>query len=181
MNDASSRSHLIFCVEIRCKNIHTDQPATIGKLTFVDLAGSEKASKTGVNEEGAREAVAINQSLSQLGLVIHALSTNQKQVPYRDNVLTKVMKDSLGGTAKTLMFVNCSPSVFNTAETKNSLRYAEQAKKIQNKVSKGLETREAQQYKATIAQLEDQMDRMASLLMDSEQQEQWKRLREQFE
>lgn len=60
MNDASSRSHLIFAVEIKCQNMHTDQPATIGKLTFVDLAGSEKAGKTGVNEEGAREAVAIN-------------------------------------------------------------------------------------------------------------------------
>jgi len=160
--------------------MHTDQPATVGKLTFVDLAGSEKAGKTGVNEEGAREAVAINQSLSQLGLVIHALSTNAKQVPYRDNVLTRVMKDSLGGTAKTLMFVNCSPSVYNTAETKNSLRYAEQAKKIVNKVAKGMESKEAAKYKATISMLEDQMDRMASLLMESEQAEAWQKLRQKF-
>lgn len=87
--------------------------------------------------------------------MIHALSTGAKQVPYRDNVLTKVMKDSLGGTAKTLMFVNCSPSVYNTAETKNSLRYAEQAKKIVNKVTKGLESKEAAKYKATISMLED--------------------------
>ena len=87
--------------------------------------------------------------------MIHALSTGAKQVPYRDNVLTKVMKDSLGGTAKTLMFVNCSPSVYNTAETKNSLRYAEQAKKIVNKVAKGIESKEAAKYKATIAMLED--------------------------
>jgi hypothetical protein len=155
MNDASSRSHLIFAVEIKCQNMHTDQPATIGKLTFVDLAGSEKASKTGVSDEGAAEAIAINQSLSQLGLVIHALSTNAKQVPYRDNVLTRVMKDSLGGTAKTLMFVNCSPSQYNTAETKNSLRYAESAKKIVNKVSKGIESKEAQKYKQTISLLEE--------------------------
>lgn len=115
----------------------------MGKLAFIDLAGSEKAAKTGVDEAGAAEAIAINQSLTQLGMVIHALSTGQKQVPYRDNVLTRVMKDCLGGTAKTLMFVNCSPSVFNTAETKNSLRYAEQAKKIMNKVEKGLESEEA--------------------------------------
>lgn len=180
MNDASSRSHLIFAVEIKATNLHTDQPTTIGKLTFVDLAGSEKQSKTGVNEEGAKEAVAINQSLSQLGLVINALSTNQKTVPYRDNVLTRVMKDSLGGTAKTLMFVNCSPSVYNTAETKNSLRYAEQAKKITNKVSKGLETKEMARLKNTIAMLEEQMDQMDKLLMDSEQAEAWMKLKDKF-
>jgi len=143
----------------------------------VDLAGSEKASKTGVNEEGAKEAVAINQSLSQLGLVIHALSTGEKVVPYRDNVLTRVMKDSLGGTAKTLMFVNCSPSVYNTAETKNSLRYAESAKKIVNKVAKGFESKEAQKHRQIIAMLEDQMDSMANLLMESEQMEAWLKLK----
>ena len=57
------------------------------------------------------------------------------------------MKDSLGGTAKTLMFVNCSPSVYNTSETKNSLRYAESAKKIVNKVAKGTESKEVAKYK----------------------------------
>lgn len=60
MNSASSRSHLIFSVEIKATNLHTDQPTTIGKLSFVDLAGSEKQSKTGVDDQGAREAVAIN-------------------------------------------------------------------------------------------------------------------------
>jgi hypothetical protein len=68
------------------------------------------------------------------------------------------MKDSLGGTAKTLMFVNCSPSVYNTSETKSSLRYAEQAKKITNKVSKGVETKEMARLKNTIHMLEEQMD-----------------------
>lgn len=180
MNDASSRSHLIFAVEIKATNMHSDAPTTIGKLTFVDLAGSEKQAKTGVNEDGAKEAVAINQSLSQLGLVINALSTNQKTVPYRDNVLTRVMKDSLGGTAKTLMFVNCSPSDYNTAETKNSLRYAEQAKKITNKVSKGIETKEMARLKNTIAMLEEQMDKMDKLLLDSEQAEAWMKLKDKF-
>lgn len=88
-------------------------------------------------------------------------------------MLTRVMKDSLGGTAKTLMFVNCSPSQYNTAETKNSLRYAESAKKITNKVAKGIESKEAQKYKQTISLLEDQMDKMASLLLESEQAEAW--------
>lgn len=155
MNDASSRSHLIFAIEVRCQNLSTDSPATIGKLTFVDLAGSEKSSKTGVDEDGQREATEINKSLSCLGNVIHALSTNAKNIPYRENTLTKVMKDSLGGTAKTLMFVNCSPSIYNTAETKNSLRYAESAKKIVNKVVKGTESKEVARYKATIDMLED--------------------------
>ena len=144
MNNASSRSHLIFTIEIKCtcKNL-VDASTTIGKLSFIDLAGSEKSSKTEItNEIGKKEAITINQSLSCLGNVIHALSIGAKHIPYKDSILTRVMKDSLGGTAKTLMFVNCSPSVYNTAETKNSLRYAESAKKVTNKVTKGVESKE---------------------------------------
>ena len=144
MNNASSRSHLIFTIEIKCTCTNlVDAPTTIGKLSFIDLAGSEKSSKTEITDEvGKKEAISINQSLSSLGNVIHALSIGSKHIPYKDSILTRVMKDSLGGTAKTLMFVNCSPSVYNTAETKNSLRYAESAKKVTNKVSKGVETKE---------------------------------------
>jgi len=112
--------------------------------------------------------------------VINALSTNQKNVPYRSNELTRVMKDSLGGTAKTLMFVNCSPSVYNTAETKNSLRYAESAKKITNKVAKAVETKEISKLKSTIDMLEGQMEKMEDLLNDSEQADAWKGLKEAF-
>ena len=142
VNETSSRSHLIFFVYIN----RTDKRSgisTVSKIVFIDLAGSEKSSKTEITDEvGKKEAISINQSLSSLGNVIHALSIGSKHIPYKDSILTRVMKDSLGGTAKTLMFVNCSPSVYNTAETKNSLRYAESAKKVTNKVSKGVETKE---------------------------------------
>ena len=131
MNDASSRSHLIFSIIVDSTNVNTGV-RTIGKLTFVDLAGSEKSAKTGTDAEGQEEANAINLSLSALGNVISALSEGAKFIPYRNHVLTKLMKDSLGGTAKTLMFVNCSPSVYNESETKNSLDYATRVKKIKN-------------------------------------------------
>lgn len=131
MNDESSRSHLVFSLIIDSTNVNTTV-RTIGKLSFVDLAGSEKNSKTGVDKQGMEEANAINTSLSALGNVIAALSEGAKFVPYRNHVLTKLMKDSLGGTAKTLMFVNASPSIYNEAETKNSLDYATRVKKIKN-------------------------------------------------
>lgn len=131
MNDSSSRSHLIFAIIIDSTNVNTGV-RTIGKLSFVDLAGSEKSAKTGTDKEGQEEANAINLSLSALGNVISALSDGAKFIPYRNHILTKLMKDSLGGTAKTLMFVNCSPSVYNEPETKNSLDYATRVKKIKN-------------------------------------------------
>jgi len=131
MNEASSRSHLVFSIIVDSTNVNTGV-RTIGKLSFVDLAGSEKSSKTGTDAEGQEEANAINLSLSALGNVIAALSENAKFIPYRNHVLTKLMKDSLGGTAKTLMFVNCSPSLYNEPETKNSLDYAVRVKKIKN-------------------------------------------------
>lgn len=157
MNDASSRSHLIFSIIVDSTNVNTGV-RTIGKLSFVDLAGSEKSSKTGTDGEGQEEANAINLSLSALGNVISALSDPSiKHVPYRDNILTKLMKDSLGGTAKTLMFVNCSPSVYNESETKNSLDYATRVKKIKNKVGKMVESKEASEFKEALAQMENQM------------------------
>lgn len=131
MNEASSRSHLIFSILIDAKNTST-KVRTIGKLSFVDLAGSENQKKTGTDKEGADEARAINMSLSALGNVIEALSKGKKHIPYRDHTLTKIMKDSLGGTAKTLMFVNVSPSAYNDSESKNSMDYATRVKSIKN-------------------------------------------------
>jgi len=127
MNAESSRSHLIFSMIIESTNRKTKKKH-IGKLSFIDLAGSEKSSKTGVDAEGAAEAKAINMSLSALGNVISALAEGSGYVSYRSNILTQLMQDSLGGNAKTLMFVNCSPSVYNKEETKNSLTYATRVK-----------------------------------------------------
>ena len=90
------------------------------------------------------------------------------------------MKDSLGGTAKTLMFVNASPSIYNESETKNSLDYAQRVKKIKNNVNKNIETKESLKLKSTIALLEGQMDQMKELLLGSDQVESWKELEEKF-
>merc|ERR1712187_826079 len=107
-----------------------------GKLSLVDLAGSERVAKTGANAQQLKEATSINQSLTSLGNVINGLVQGEKFIKYRDNKLTLLMQDSLGGNAKTLMFVNVSPAEYNAAESLNALKYAERAKKIQNKAEK---------------------------------------------
>jgi len=119
-------------------------------------------------------------SLTALGNVIQALSEGAKFIPYRNHVLTKLMKDSLGGTAKTLMFVNCSPSVYNESEMKNSLDYASRVKKIKNSVAKNTETKETLKLKKCISDFEIQMDQMKELLMNSDQGDAWKALEAKF-
>jgi len=79
--------------------------------------------------------------LSALGNVISALAEGSKFIRYKENILTKLMQDSLGGNAKTLMFVNCSPSEYNASETKNSLEYAKRVKEIKNNPTLNLETK----------------------------------------
>lgn len=83
-----------------------------------------------------REAQNINKSLSALGDVIAALSEGEKFIPYRNNKLTQLMQDSLGGNAKTLMFVNFSPADYNCDETVTSLNYAARVKKITNNAAR---------------------------------------------
>ena len=121
MNQESSRSHLVFSILIESKN-KTTGAVSLGKLTLVDLAGSERQSKTQATGERLKEAKSINMSLSALGDVISALSTGEKFVPYRNNLLTKLLQDGLGGNAKTLMFVNISPADYNMEETVTSLQ-----------------------------------------------------------
>mmetsp|Transcript_8417 Transcript_8417/g.1146 ORF Transcript_8417/g.1146 Transcript_8417/m.1146 type:complete len:144 (+) Transcript_8417:2068-2499(+) len=141
MNDSSSRSHLIFGVLIDVTNHETNQ-RTVGKLSLVDLAGSERVSKTDATAERLREGRAINKSLTALGDVISALSSGESHIPYRNNKLTMLMSDSLGGTAKTLMFVNISPADYNREETLMSLNYASRVKLITNEPFKNIETKE---------------------------------------
>jgi len=102
MNAESSRSHSIFAIMIDNVDNNTGQSSS-GKLTLVDLAGSERADKTGASGDRLKEGIAINTSLSALGDVISALCRGEKIIPYRNNKLTQVMQDSLGGNAKTLM------------------------------------------------------------------------------
>merc|ERR1719478_858796 len=131
MNSESSRSHLILIIKVVSVNKETHDQLR-GKILLVDLAGSERLKKSEASGENAKEAIEINKSLTALGDVIEALTKRQKQIPYRNHKLTQVMQDSLGGTAKTLMFVNCSPAESNNDETVMSLKYAARAKKITN-------------------------------------------------
>lgn len=135
MNAESSRSHLIFCVKIVSINIETKERLQ-GKILIVDLAGSERLAKSQVTGDGAKEAIEINKSLTALGDVIEGLTKNAKMVPYRNHKLTELMKDALGGSAKTLMFVNCSPAASNSDETTNALKWAARAKKITKDIKK---------------------------------------------
>jgi hypothetical protein len=120
-------------IMIESTNIRTSV-VSFGKLTLVDLAGSERAGKTGATGDTLKEAISINQGLSALGELIGALTSGAKHLPYRNHVLTELMSDSLGGTAKTLMFVNISPADYNSNETKNSLQFAQRCRTVTNNV-----------------------------------------------
>merc|ERR1711879_394928 len=108
----------------------------MGKILMCDLAGSERLKKSLVTAEAQKEAIEINKSLTALGDVIESLTKGQKQIPYRNHKLTMVMQDAIGGSSKTLMFVNCSPASSNCDESFMSLKYATRAKMIKNTAKK---------------------------------------------
>merc|ERR1719506_3142199 len=135
MNIQSSRSHLIFTMKVTTLN-HETKESLKGKILLCDLGGSERLKKTEATGEQKKEAIEINKSLTALGDVIEAVAKKQKQIPYRNHKLTQIMQDSLGGSAKTLMFVNCSPAKSNMDETSMSLKYATRAKNVVNSIAK---------------------------------------------
>ncbi|XP_064543837.1 kinesin-like protein KIF13A isoform X3 [Drosophila montana] len=143
MNAESSRSHAVFSVVLT--QILTDQATgvsgeKVSRMSLVDLAGSERAVKTGAVGDRLKEGSNINKSLTTLGLVISKLADqsngkkggNEKFVPYRDSVLTWLLKDNLGGNSRTVMVATISPSADNYEETLSTLRYADRAKRIVN-------------------------------------------------
>ncbi|XVE87578.1 hypothetical protein DITRI_Ditri18aG0128700 [Diplodiscus trichospermus] len=158
MNEESSRSHLILSVVIESTNLQTQSVAR-GKLSFVDLAGSERVKKSGSVGDQLKEAQSINKSLSALGDVISALSSGNQHIPYRNHKLTMLMSDSLGGNAKTLMFVNVSPVESNLDETYNSLTYASRVRSIVNDPSKNICSKEVARLKKLVAYWKDQAGR----------------------
>jgi kinesin family protein 5 len=132
LNKVSSRSHLLFLIDITQK--YPNGVEKRGILNLVDLAGSEKISKSGAVGETLEEAKKINLSLLNLGNVINALTSHNEHVPYRDSKLTRILQDSLGGNYKTTLIVTCSPHSGNVEETLSTLKFAQRAKKIKNKV-----------------------------------------------
>jgi len=127
----------------------------VGKLNLIDLAGSERQSKTGASAERLKEASKINLALSSLGNVISALAESSPHVPYRDSKLTRLLQDSLGGNSKTIMIANIGPSNYNYNETLTTLRYASRAKSIQNQPIKNEDPQDAKlkEYQAEIERL----------------------------
>uniref|UniRef100_A0A8C2T6M2 Kinesin-like protein KIF21A n=1 Tax=Coturnix japonica TaxID=93934 RepID=A0A8C2T6M2_COTJA len=157
MNVQSSRSHAIFTIHLCqtrvCPAFNTDNTTDnrilsessemnefetlTAKFHFVDLAGSERLKRTGATGERAKEGISINCGLLALGNVISALGDKSKKathVPYRDSKLTRLLQDSLGGNSQTLMIACVSPSDRDFMETLNTLKYANRARNIKNKV-----------------------------------------------
>jgi len=136
MNVSSSRSHLFLTVSIEVFDREAKSSVT-GKIRLCDLAGSERPKKSGAQGDVMREAIEINRALTALGDVIEALTHPSRKggpVPYRNHKLTQLLSDSLGGSSKTLMFVNVSPAKSEVEETLNSLAYASRARNIVNDV-----------------------------------------------
>ncbi|XP_047495505.1 kinesin-like protein unc-104 isoform X14 [Penaeus chinensis] len=142
MNETSSRSHAVFTMVLtQRRNDSTTKLTTerVSKISLVDLAGSERADSTGAKGTRLKEGANINKSLTTLGKVISALAEvtskpNKKRkaefIPYRDSVLTWLLRENLGGNSKTAMVAAISPADINYDETLSTLRYADRAKAI---------------------------------------------------
>ncbi|XP_053280584.1 kinesin-like protein KIF3B isoform X2 [Pleuronectes platessa] len=164
MNEHSSRSHAIFVITVECSELGVDgeNHIRVGKLNLVDLAGSERQSKTGAKGERLKEATKINLSLSALGNVISALVDGRSShIPYRDSKLTRLLQDSLGGNACTVMVANIGPASYNMEETLTTLRYSNRAKNIKNKPRINEDPKDAllREFQEEIARLKEQLQK----------------------
>ncbi|XP_046473383.1 kinesin-like protein KIF21A isoform X2 [Neodiprion pinetum] len=184
MNTQSSRSHAIFtlhvkqqrCVKVEDPDADVDtsgtEPASefetlTAKFHFVDLAGSERLKRTGATGERAKEGISINCGLLALGNVISALGDTTKKalhVPYRDSKLTRLLQDSLGGNSQTVMIACVSPSDRDFMETLSTLKYANRARNIKNKV-----TINQDKSSRTIASLRREIQQLQLELMEYRQ------------
>lgn len=169
MNETSSRSHAVFTLILtqRRHDVETSMDTEkVAKISLVDLAGSERATSTGATGARLKEGAEINRSLSTLGRVIAALADlsvgkkkNMSMVPYRDSVLTWLLKDSLGGNSLTAMIAAISPADINFEETLSTLRYADSAKRIKNHavVNEDPNARMIRELKEELAQLRSKL------------------------
>uniref|UniRef100_A0A7N6B9R5 Kinesin motor domain-containing protein n=1 Tax=Anabas testudineus TaxID=64144 RepID=A0A7N6B9R5_ANATE len=176
MNETSSRSHAVFTIVFTQKR--RDQMTSldtekVSKISLVDLAGSERADSSGAKGTRLKEGANINKSLTTLGKVISALAEMQSSkkrksdfIPYRDSVLTWLLKENLGGNSRTAMIAALSPADINYEETLSTLRYADRAKQIRcNAV-----INEDPNAKL-IRELKDEVERLRNLLFSQGLQE----------
>lgn len=193
MNDTSSRSHAVFTIML--KQIHHDLSTDstterLARIRLVDLAGSERAKATEATGARLREGSNINKSLTTLGRVIAALAdpkhsrvhnggkTRSKDVvPYRDSILTWLLKDSLGGNSKTAMIACIAPSDYD--ETLSTLRYADQAKHIRTRAIVNQDSVSAEQRDAQIAEMQDTIRELQVQVSQANQAASERRGREQ--
>ena len=169
MNETSSRSHAVFTLTVTQKRHDVEtrmDTEKVAKISLVDLAGSERATSTGATGARLKEGAEINRSLSTLGRVIAALADlsmgkkkNISMVPYRDSVLTWLLKDSLGGNSMTAMIAAISPADINFEETLSTLRYADSAKRIKNHavINEDPNARMIRELKEELAQLRSKL------------------------
>ena len=162
MNLSSSRSHSLFTLEVRAPSPEDPEEAVRSKFTLVDLAGSERSAHTGQGSgAGLQESIFINKSLFTLRKVITALAVDRasKFVPYRDSKLTSLLKNSLGGSAVTVMIACLSPGDAHCDENLSSLEYASRAKHITNRVvvNEDAKTRLIRELRAAVAELKGRL------------------------
>ncbi|EPS63907.1 hypothetical protein M569_10873, partial [Genlisea aurea] len=157
MNDRSSRSHSCLTVHVKGRDLSTGGILR-GCMHLVDLAGSERVDKTEATGDRLKEAQHINRSLSALGDVISSLASKNSHVPYRNSKLTQLLQDSLGGQAKTLMFVHISPEVDALGETISTLKFAERVSSVELGAAK------ANKQGADIKELKEQIASLKSAL-----------------
>ncbi|CAD2217396.1 kinesin [Angomonas deanei] len=166
MSELSSRSHAIFTIVVEvmegdrehCTSYH------FGKLNIVDLAGSEKVRQSGVTGVRLEETKKINKSLHELGNVIAALSAQSlgkpRHIPFRNSILTSVLRDSLGGNCKMTLIACISPALESYTESLSTLMFANRAKNIKNhaKVNEDLDqTMLLRRYEQELASLRQQL------------------------
>lgn len=181
MNDTSSRSHAVFTIMLR--QIHHDMETDetterSSRIRLVDLAGSERAKSTEATGARLREGSNINKSLTTLGRVIAALADpkqlrpgakRKEVVPYRDSILTWLLKDSLGGNSKTAMIACIAPSDYE--ETLSTLRYADQAKRIRTRAVVNQDHMSTAERDAQIAAMAEEIRVLQLSVSDSRQRE----------
>jgi len=166
MNDASSRSHCIFVIRLHQKDASDESKNTFSKINLVDLAGSERAKSTEAEGDRLKEGANINKSLSALGNVINALSSQAASskkvfVPYRNSKLTRVLQESLGGNSLCTMVAAMSPANTNAEETLSTLNYARRAKTIKVSASKNEESSALKKLEDEVSALKAKLEQQA--------------------